>query len=225
MSLPPDSGNLRYLCRADAGTYQDAAATTPATSNGQSVVLWQDQGANRNDLRASSAPLFETNQINTLPCVRGDGTSQFFYHTDPYVSPNRTIYAVVKIPGSSVYTIECGVLGSLQWRLDTNKQRLVENRVADIGFASTTIANNTWTQINVSWDGMNGVFRTAGAADATVSFGSNVFGVGRFVGAGGANHNDEFFLTDLALVMEYAVVHDLTTKQSVESWINGIWGV
>ncbi len=227
MPLPPDADNLRYLLRADAGTYQNAAGTTPATADGDPVQLWADQGANHNGLVYNSAAVLKTNQINTtMPCLRFDGSSNYYYHLDQFVSPLRTLYAVVKIPGSGVYTLVNGVSGALQWRLDTNKQRLVKNLLADIGFGTTTISNNTWTQINVSWDGQNGVFRTAAAADATVSFGSNVYGISRFaVGVGGVSLNTEFYATDLALLMEYAAVHDLTTKQSVEGWITSTWGV
>ncbi len=211
------------------GTYQDTAQTTPATADGDSVAAWQDQGGNHALLLATSAPVLKTNQINTsLPCIRFDGSTTYFNFENAYLAPNRTVYAVIKIPGSGVYTLLCGLEGSIEWRMDTNKQRLVESFVVDIGFGSTTISNNTWTQVNMSWDGMNGIFRTAAAVDGTVSVGSNDFNATCFAGANRdfpTSSPVDYYATDLALLMEYAVVHTLTQKQSVEAWINSIWGV
>ncbi len=115
---------------------------------------------------------------------------------------------------------------SLQVRLDALQPRLVNANTADLGFATTALSSGTWTQWNCSWDGSAGVYRLSGAANGTAS-GTGAYNMNRFVGGRGAGGGTiaNFFDGDLALLMEYAGVHNTTHRQAVEAWITGIWGV
>lgn len=234
-TLPPDSAHIRYLFRADMGTFQDTGLATPAVNNNDTVMAWVDQGGNNNHLLiannstfipSATFPTLKTNQINGLPCVNSDGTNWFDFK-NAFVSPNRTIYVVIRVASNpSTFTLLCGNSRTLQWRLDGNKQRLVDCANADIGFGTNTIANNVWTQLNLSWDGNNAVFRMAQAADGTQTYAPLLYGVTRSVGANQASTPPaERFTGDRALFLEYAAIHDTPTKQSVEAWIQGTWGV
>lgn len=225
--MPPDSSNLQVFFRSDVGLYKDLAGTIAATADGDAIALWQDQSGNNNHLGQSGTnkPVLKLNQINiTLPCVRYDGTSTYFNFSNAFAPTARTIYAVIRIPSSGIYTIICGDSGSLQWRMDTNKQRLVNAAVSDIGFGTNTMANNTWTQVNVSWDFTTGIFRMGGIADGSVTAANVGGGAWRAVGAH-VGQAGEYFLTDMAAIMAYNTVHSTTTRQSVESYLTSIFGV
>lgn len=222
--MPPDEQNLRYLFRADTGVFQDVAGTIPAIG-GTSVRLWKDQSGNYLDLgRDAPGPMLLVNQINGLPALRFTG-SEWFHFTNVFIAPERTIYVVLKISDTGILTIVAGGLHSLQWRLDNLKMRFVETAIVDIGSATSPMSSGTWTQANSSWNGTSGLFRQNGSANggvsksySAVSSPCRVFGYNKVV-------DGEFFKGDLSLLMEYSVVHDTSTRQSVESWINSVWGV
>lgn len=74
--VPSDIANLSLWLKADAGAYQDAGATTPATADTNPVRLWQDQSGNNNHATAASdtvRPLLKLNIQNSLPSIRYDG--------------------------------------------------------------------------------------------------------------------------------------------------------
>ncbi len=222
--LPPYPDLLQYYYRGDYDTYSDQAGATPAT-NGQTVLRWKDQGGLGNDLQIASAGLvLETNQINSLACLRGDGSTTNFQLSNLFLSPNRTVFNVSKISNGGVNTVLCGGTASLQYRLDGLKQRLVNAGVADIGFATNAMSSGTWTQQNVSWDGQNGVFRQGSAANGSVGP-TSYESVSNIMSRVGVHSGGEFYGGDLALLMEYAGVLTTAQRQAVEAWILGIWGV
>jgi hypothetical protein len=224
MALPPYESTLQYVYRADEGTFSDLAGTTPATTDGTTVLRWVDAGGGSNYLgHASAGPQLKTNRINGLPSLLFDGSSQFLQFLNRFVNPYRTIYAVVRSSSTVTSTLNCGTAVSLQWRLDNLKMRLVSTGTADIGFATNAMASNTWTQINVSWDRTQGIFRQAGAANGTASLSTGANHACEFFGANSGS--SEFFAGDLAVLLEYAGIHDTTHRQAVEAWITGIWGV
>jgi hypothetical protein len=229
VSVPfPD--DLELLLRSDAGLYSDLAGTTPATADGTAIALWKDQSGNFNHLAQATSgarPLVKTNQISGLPCVRFDGSDDFFWLTSAFVPAGHTMYALLKIPGTDVYTIISGRPKSLQWRMDGGKQRLVESITTDLGFGSGTMAAGTWTQVNASWDFTNGVFRMAGASDGAVSVANKAGEVWKAVGAniGAFDGRAELFAGDMACLAVYAGVHSTGDRQTVEAWITAELGV
>jgi hypothetical protein len=62
---PPDSASLQLWLQADTDIYQDAAGTTPATSDADPVRRWNDQSGNGNDFINSAGadatrPIYKT---------------------------------------------------------------------------------------------------------------------------------------------------------------------
>ncbi len=227
MSAPPDTDRLFCYYNAGLGTYTDGAGTTPAVSDGDTVSLWKDQSLCLNDLRAGTAPILKLAQVNGLSAIRFNGSTQYLKFSHAILPAVRTMYAVLKIPTTGVYTIVCGDGHSLQWRMDTLKQRFVEAAIADIGFSTTGISAATWAQVNASWDGSAGVlsaFRSAQAADGTVSASDYTAAATCFYMGANAG-TSEFFQTDIAALLQYYGVHTLAERQAVEAWIAGIWGV
>lgn len=60
---------------ATTGVFTDTGASTPATNDGDSVKLWQDQSGNDYHFsEESSPPTLKLNIVNGLPVVRFDGS-------------------------------------------------------------------------------------------------------------------------------------------------------
>jgi hypothetical protein len=217
VALPPLIDGLQLGVRGDVGTWKDLSASVAASVSSDAVARWDDlrgySGAGIYLVQGTSGkrPTLQTGQINGL----------------------RTYYAWLKIPSTGVYDVVCGDDSSLEWRMDTHKQRLVQSFIADIGFGSGTVSDNTWFQVNASWDGSNGVFRLNQAADGSVSL-SNV-GYAPILGVGTNFHTSGFpsytpaytnyYVTDMACLLVYYGVHDTTQRQSVEAWGAGEFGI
>jgi hypothetical protein len=73
---PSQIPRLQLWLKADAGTYQNAALTTPALLDAAPVGGWQDQSGNANNEVQSSGgarPQLKLAAVNGLPVVRPDG--------------------------------------------------------------------------------------------------------------------------------------------------------
>lgn len=226
-TLPPLSKDLLLCWRADRGTFSDVAGTTPAVADG-TVALWLDQSANGihgGQSTSGARPTLKANQINGMPCLRFDG-GDYLDMANAYTPVETTMYAVIKIPSTSVYTMTCGRPNSLQWRMDGRKQRFVNSGVADIGFGTNLAAANTWVQINGSWNLTNGVFRQGRAADGSVTGTNGLSAIFRFgVQTGSGGFLQEYFQTDLAFLATFQGVHTTGQRQTIEDWINSVYGV
>jgi hypothetical protein len=81
-AFTPDSvtsAGLVLWLKADAGTFQDAAGTTPAGAGGDPVALWRDQsGAGNHATQPSPTlrPTLATAALNGLPALAFDGSLQ-----------------------------------------------------------------------------------------------------------------------------------------------------
>jgi len=226
--LPPLAKDILLCWRGDSGTFSDVAGTTPATADGTLVALIKDQSANGihgGQATSAARPTLKTNQINGMPCLRFDG-ADYLDMANTYTPVESTMYAVIKIPSTSVYTMTCGRPNSLQWRMDGRKQRFVNSGVADIGFGTNTLASNTWGQINASWNLTNAVFRQASAADGTATGTNGLNAIFRFgVQTGNAGFLQEYYQTDLAFLVTYQGIHTAGQRQTVEAWITSVYGV
>jgi len=91
--------------RADAGTFEDAARTTPAADDGDTVLGLADQSGHAYHFsRASGGVVLKTNIQNSLPVLRGDGAATHYLSTSPTAFSalgNRTLYVVAKWGGSN----------------------------------------------------------------------------------------------------------------------------
>jgi hypothetical protein len=100
--------SLIATLRSDAGLYQDAAGTTPATANNDPVGLWQDQSGNNRHVSQSTTGLrskITTNQFNGKPAVTGfpaAGYLQSAVFGAPIAQP-ITVYIVCKFAAASNY--------------------------------------------------------------------------------------------------------------------------
>ena len=76
--LPTDIAGLKLWLKADTGTFQDAAMTTPAAADGDVVGGWADQSGNANhatQATTANKPLLKLAIQYGKPVVRFDGTN------------------------------------------------------------------------------------------------------------------------------------------------------
>jgi hypothetical protein len=74
---PSDVSGLSVWLKADVGTYQEPAKSTPADDDGEAVGGWEDQsgvGYDFTQATAAKKAVYKTNIQNSLPSVRFDGT-------------------------------------------------------------------------------------------------------------------------------------------------------
>ena len=98
--LPSDLSGLKLWLKADAGVYQDSAGTTPVASDNDPVGKWTDQSGTGNHYTQATSgarPSWQTNEQNSLPTVKGDGSNDYLAGNAPVTGGgNRTIFIVVK---------------------------------------------------------------------------------------------------------------------------------
>lgn len=230
MALPPFPNLLQIYIRADEETYIDPSGTSPATVDGNTLGRINDPRLVDPYLIQSTSgnrPSLQLSELGSLPCIRFDGTDDYFLLSHQLIPIQRTMFAVLKVPATGVQTIFCGGNSSLQWRIDNLKQRLVDCNVADIGLSTVGISANTWTQINASWDVQTrqGIFRSNKSNDGTVNGGSGVNGEFpiKFVGQNPTN-SGEFYSGDIYMLLMYYSILSLSDKQTVESYISSETG-
>lgn len=101
---PDDVSGIWAWWKADSGTYQNTLMTTPATSNADPVLGWQDQSINNRNLTSVSGTgmTLRTNVVNTLPVIRIDGLSNYFDVTpSPAALTAVEVFVVVKVTVAS----------------------------------------------------------------------------------------------------------------------------
>lgn len=89
---------LSLWLRADVGTYQDAAMTIPAITDGDTVQGWEDQCSRGNNaIHATHGPTLRLGILNNKPILRWDGTALWLAvaagHTIPTQAP-VTVFAI-----------------------------------------------------------------------------------------------------------------------------------
>lgn len=108
--VPTDIAGLQLWLKADAGTFQDAAKTTPASADTDPVGVWDDQSGNGKDATqatAGSKPLLKTNILNAKPVVRFDNVDDVLLHTAINLGTANTVF-VVFIPRGTVNDVILG---------------------------------------------------------------------------------------------------------------------
>jgi hypothetical protein len=97
-----------WWVKADAGTYQDAARTTPATADGDPVGGWVDQSTSAKHLAQSTSskrPVLKLNIQNSLPAIRFDGVDDFMDAASAVLSSAAawTAFIVHKTTGDIIW--------------------------------------------------------------------------------------------------------------------------
>ncbi len=80
VEIPLTIDGLQLWLKADAGTFQDSAKTTPSASDGDVIGAWADQSGQGNDatqVTTANKPLLKLAIQNGRPVIRSDGVNDF----------------------------------------------------------------------------------------------------------------------------------------------------
>lgn len=224
----PASLNPLEWLKADVGTFQDSALTTPATADAAPVGGWVARnGINALQATAAKRPTLRTNVQNGLPVIRWDGVDDFLGFTGlVQASGGRTAFCALNPtnPGGT----------SLHYVFDSATGRLILAGMTDVTLQTgwfdgawkkpTTPATVDGFQI-LTWDlqvGTGEMLRN-GTSLGTAAYTSVALGAASGLGAS----NDglgSFIGMDMG---EFLIYPALTAAQrnQVIAYLRGRWGV
>lgn len=243
---PSDISGLKLWLEADGTLWQDSGRTTPVTSDNDPVGAWDDaSGGARNLLQSTSGnrPSWQTNEANSKPVVRGDGTDDHLIGNDtgmPSGTTHRTALIVMRpsaTPGTSPDSNVMLWWGSnssnngMGWSyqndtLDSNKLKInqfswggaaIRAEVGDI-----TSAFHLVTGI---WNGTNGIVRFDGAQIATGAQSQNTTLSGSMYAFREPSGFTGYFAGDIAAILVYDSALTGTDLSNVEGYLMAKYGV
>ncbi len=127
----------------DLGTlYQNAACSTPVTTDGQNVLCWQDKSASSNNATiAANNPTYQTNEFNGKAVIRFDGTNDVL-DLGTNISTIRTVFIVNK-SDSSNHQLLLGHNSSQDFYTDNGT-------LLNTGTANSNLTSGSWRVNRVS---------------------------------------------------------------------------
>jgi len=238
MPSPPQLANLVSWYKADTGVFQDTGGTTPATTTGQSVALWQDQSGQGNHvLQATSAnqPTYATGALNGLPSVNFVNANQQFLTTSGNATLGITtgnwwivlvyITSGIWITRSSILSI--GTYHPAIYIPSETGTRCVDYCPAgtDNDFADILSLNTAYLTEVTSTAGTvtayHAVVGTAPAADAhTFAVGASITNAPLNVGTESHVASAHSFNGQICEVLIYKTALNSTNQASLESYLN-----
>lgn len=214
---PAHVAGLTLWLKADAGLYQDAAKTTPATSDGDVVGAWEDQSGNGSDATqatTSKKPLLKLGIVNSKPVVRFDGvddqldTANQFYVRQYYaaftslVTPYNDFGTVLGNLALLGNRLGCFNSGNTNWYTTPFPVAVWRNAVS-------LISPFNMAPVNVF------MLETVSAANPNALRGYQVGG------QEGTRHGN----LDIAEVLGYDSVLSTTNRQAVESYLDAKYNI
>ena len=251
---PADVSNFVGWFKADAGTYQDAAGTTPASADADPVGLWQDQSGQANHVTQpvdAVRPTYRTNVKNGLPAIRCvlASTQSLRFLTAGGLNIARnvgaiSIYAVCvssTTPADGrVVGFDTGSLGSVRIALVRNLdgsnagrlagayRRLDADARSSLDGGAGTYTNGVWDIEAVLVDFTNGLayLRKNGSGLAFASTG-NVGSTSDTASADAriGGGQTQWFDGDVGEVLIYQKLLTAVEISRVEGYLNNRWGV
>lgn len=169
---PTDLSGLQLWLRADQGTYQDDALTTPATANNDPIGGWDDQAGTNNATQATAG---------SRPLLKTSGGPNSQHYIDPDNSDDRLALAsTITLATTFTYFIvlRYPTLDGIYFMGSSGNNRhrvLTTGAVQAVMTTNTAITNtgvvaaNTWTMLRIRRDGsgnltgyVNGANQTSG---------------------------------------------------------------
>lgn len=212
MASPTDVANLFAWYEADS------LGVSAGLTNGAAVATWADQSGNRYDVTQATGanqPIFNTNQINGLPALTFNGTTQFLGATIPNTNQPLTVFAFYKtatISGGGYY------FGGGGGNIRLGRSSADSFLYAGFSLFGTDSLNTTnWFETTTVVNGASSSFRTNGAAAGSGNASTNNLGTTLDVGWDGGN---QFWTGQIAELIVYNAALGITDIQTVEGYLN-----
>ena len=197
-------------------------------TDGTEITLWEDSSGNNRDAieGAVDGPILKTGILNGHSIARWDGNIRALEFTGNATSPTFTVIAVVKCTDGNTRTVLSeGSNGSNApiFSISTNKIRLWEIDVGQVGISSTSLNTTSFFTVAVTFDDTtnNFAFYLNGSADGS---GTQAAAFSRrFSRIGLKGGNLERFLGDIAYVAYWNTVLDSTQLTEVFDDLRAVW--
>lgn len=212
---PDDIAGLLVWLKADAIT---------GLNDGDAVATWGDSSSNANDFTqgvAGNRPTYQTNEVNSLPVVRFDGTSDHLISGASVTMKPVTAFFVTKAQDfSASRTLLSQNSGwHNRFNIATGRHNLDKYATAVIGTATTGNNNlGAWTINTVTYSGSGEyVFYFNTAADGSGTNDQTLTANVLYLGASPVSA--ECFALDIAEVILYDSVLSSGDRGSVETYL------
>ncbi len=228
---PTDIAGLQLWLKADTGTFQDSAKTTPAVSDGDVVGAWEDQSGSGNDVlqtTTANKPLLKLNIANNRPVIRFDGTNDDLV-VDSFaaeLSQPNTIFAAIEVRNveDDQFWVFDGVVAGKQNELKAQTATIPDfwRMIAGVNLTGGNITRNEIILMDAKYNGasselkQNGSIRVSGDAGLETLDGFKV-GARR----SNVNHLDG----DFAEILIYNTDLAATERQKVEQYFASRYGI
>lgn len=230
--LPVTGAFAWYDADALSTLYQDTGASSPVTSDAQTVALWQDRTGNGNHLTQGTAgvrPIYKTGQQNSKAGIHFDGTRYIDSAVNFPTVPSTIIFAAKR-------TATVGVTQGLFSARDSvgGGSRMGFN---SSDFLSTSVASPSTTKLSTASFSANApiiggavltgslMYVIANAEYASVS--CTYTGVTQLYGLGRFNVNNTSSLANCYILEFVIFARELTTQEvsDMVSYLNTKWVV
>lgn len=221
-------------------------------SDGEPVTTWEDQSGNSNDLIGGdgTSPTYQTNEINSLPAIRFDGTDDFLEKSSPTGldgGTGLTIIIAVKQSASSDDTYlakwDYQTQGSWAWQTKSgdaqNMTCYIASSLTDAGgnnqVSTGASLTNTWFVLSMVYDGSQGTntdrvkfykngtitsLSTSGTLSTSLTSCTATLKVGKFGGT-----LPRVYAGDFAEIFIFDSALGTTDRESVEDYLLAKYGL
>lgn len=163
------------------------------------IDTWVDNiGANDFLSSGSDRPIQRDSTLNGMPTAQFNAAEKMTLTTDPATTTNLSYLGVIRVAGGGNHTLLGGDSGP-QVRISGAKINLLHGGVQDIGSSTTSLTNNTWYTVGVTYDGTIARFYLNGATDGTASVSHTMTNPVRYMGVrdGTSDFLDGFIAHDV----------------------------
>ncbi len=209
----------------------DRSFTSAQPDDQTSISTWRDispQSTQRNNAVAIYPPKYIKSCINSLPCIRFNGSTQYFEVDNEHMLKPLTFFVAFKI--SSV-TNEMAIMGSSEYGISvtitssTGYPQFVKQNYALIGQSTTALTVDAATVLTASYSDA-GAYRIYRNGSSILSGTNNqtILAQHSFIGFNPLSTN-LYFNGDIYEIIVFSRILTTEERRAVESYLGRKWGI
>lgn len=137
---------LTLWLRADAIT---------GKANNDTLTAWVDDSPAGNDATANGSPVYLTGQVNGLPAVQFNGSSQWLTAAGSTSASKQTTFVVVRmasLSGTQALVAGSAANSCLEFRIASGYPELLNQNSASLLTGSNILTVDTWTLVSATYN-------------------------------------------------------------------------
>jgi len=232
---PTDIAGCQLWLKADAGTYQDAAMTTPASIDTDPVGGWQDQSGSGNHVTQTTAgnkPALKLNIKNGLPVTRFDG-GDYLIRAIAASTSLISVFAVTQTAAAAGTVYQQRLEGNATpikgaLFIETNLWRARHRNDATAIKTLTGANSGLWNAWGIVWNNINmylyqnGVLGASDAIAGVTTIDKMIVGADNNTGAGTFG---TYLTGDIAEIVVYNSALSDANRILVETYLNSRYAI